>query len=1261
MDLFRDEYEARRPRAWGLEIYERLKKRGKADHHVLAPRPLIKAALEQVPTDTGPVDATSLMETFSDDDLCDFFMRVPKCNTLKLGGWRKLSDKVFRCISMHMGSSITDLDLSESHITSEMLEIMCTNLGNIKVLRINRCPKIDSSCMMWFARVGSSTIKELHAECVPSFRYEPLLTMCGFVGLNPPKVKHLRVLDLNNCPLEDQGLSAIASCNHHIKHLNLAGCSLLTDKSLVALISVSKHLEVVNLSGLVLCGNRTVVCLSSHCADNITSLNLNGMSKCTDDSIIRLANRGHKLQALNLAGMRLLTENVLAEICLKCPAILMVNVTGCGLISLKGLRAAVQGLSYVEVGETFFGFKPVDEHVEKKLSRNLEIVMDTAANRIIHGLQNSQAKVRMRKEFAIIKRDQSARLIQGCMTRYMCRQYFYKKYIYKLTFNNATHIQRLARGVKGRERADAQRDLLHIFRRNWPFALKIQKCFRGHKIRRQRFDIALRVRLMYLNRKVEAETGLAVRFQAGGRRFLTKQRIRAMMELRGRRGIDEDNAATMMQCFARVALAKMKVLKKVSDKARYHEVRDASATRIQHFYKAVMGHFKAQQSRAEQKMAGRQRWKAASLIDRVFRGHRGRQRVRRRKIKLAEKFWAAAQIQRIWRGSRIMYWRDMRINTIAAYVLDRQYLERKERIASSRMRYKTFLVDNRKDSASEGEGADEEPDDDWEERFDALAKRKYWYSKQNNIATYDEPKAKLANEFSLLFRRVRVFWVVQGMWYEGTITRFNKRKHRHKVEYDDGDTEWIDFDSERDRVQVSEEDGSWVMYLMYAPQGIAHEEYRKETENAGRAKFKTQAFEDAGQWDIIYHDSRNKGAPTPHPGEDEADIGPEIMWISNKSGEIRTGAEGCEHWAIQDDGHGFPCFFNEISGKVVYEDPRFIESLSVDMTAQRTFVMQELRYATYFCKELWERWFETTKGKNAGGRPTRFMANMIRKSDKPRHLVGFLVRARALYEPSSVVDAPSDPGAVKEIEYAIWLSERLAEIIEGAENVARQSKDSKFTLIQKLKAKGEKLVYCRFCTRETRRHLDYCPTCGKKQVDLIVQGDPDDPTLAIEDAPTGENDGGSLAGSVGGGDGGSIVSQMSANLFGGDDDEEEEEGIALGDDEEDGETEEGNEDDNDDIEGENNNGNDDDDGDDNDEASEVREKRVTFGEDQYEESLSLPEDHGSLESSSLERGSSVELLDNDDEDGDIEEDPGSEPAEDDDGDDGGEEDDDEED
>ena len=49
------------------------------------------------------------------------------------------------------------------------------------------------------------------------------------------------------------------------------------------------------------------------------------------------------------------------------------------------------------------------------------------------------------------------------------------------------------------------------------------------------------------------------------------------------------------------------------------------------------------------------------------------------------------------------------------------------------------------------------------------------------------------------------------MWYEGQVTRYHRRKRRHRVEYDDGDHEWMDLAAEGDRVQLQMDDGTWAM------------------------------------------------------------------------------------------------------------------------------------------------------------------------------------------------------------------------------------------------------------------------------------------------------------------------------------------------------------------------------------------------------------------------------------------------------------------
>ncbi len=1078
MELFRAEYEAKLPKAWGKEIYLRLKAREEdSKNNFKAPRPHILEALKSVPTEKGPCDATELLTTLSPDDLCDFFMRLPHCQSLIMKDWNEIDNKVLRSISITMGKNLTELNFSNSKISATHLEILLANCKSLKKLHLSNCSTVDYACMLWFARAGGKTLTELYVDNCTKFKVEPMLAVCGAIGLNAPSMRRLQMLDLHGSPIEDAGLKHFPKFASHIRYMNLEKCSKITDKSFVLLAKAMKNLEVLNVGFCLNLSNDSIIALASSCP-KLVSVNLNRLAKVNDHGIISLIHNCPSLQAMNLAGMRNLTENTLAEIALKLPGILMINFTGCGHISLRGLRALVEGLGFVEISQTFFGVKPVDEHVEKKLDANLDMIYDTAAKRITGLLHNNVVKKEMKQTFMLLKRDRSAAIIQEYMHRYTCRQHFYKQWYNKRIFYASSTIQRVWRGIWGRDKADLQKDVMHEFWKNAPCAVDIQRCFRGHKVRRRYFHVADALREMYQIRQVEAETALAVRFQSGARTYLTNKRVKAMIELRRRRGIDEYNAMVMLQCCGRMFNAKMRVWKKKMDLARYHEVRYAAATRIQHFQKAVMGKYKARQSRAEQGMAKRKRLKAAIDCQRYYRGHLSRQRIRRRKIKLAVRYFAAAQIQRIYRGSRIMYWRDMRINTIAAFVLDRQYLERRERIHASRERYKQFLLDNRKDSASEADDEDDVPVHDWVEHFDENSQRKYWVSQHYNQVTYDEPETVHAMENAMVNCRVKVYWVVQGVWYDGTVTRFNIRKMRHKIEYDDGDTEWINIEEEQDRIQVQEVDGSWTTYLLYQPPALKNE-MRKATEKKERGDFKIQAHKEANQWEVI--EAVN---------DDEAH-----MFISQETGEIRTGSASALKWVVQDDGHGFPCFYNTETEVIVYEDPRFVDNVSLDLKKQRQYVMGELRYAVYFCKELWEKYDDAVKTPDATGRKARFMAHMIRKSDKPRHMISFLLRARKLFKKSTVVDAPIDKGVEQEIEYATWLAERFAPIIEYSNEKALEARDMKLHITTKLRAKGESKVYCRTCKRETRRHLDFCPSCGAKQLDLIKEGSEDDPTL----------------------------------------------------------------------------------------------------------------------------------------------------------------------
>jgi hypothetical protein len=240
-------------------------------------------------------------------------------------------------------------------------------------------------------------------------------------------------------------------------------------------------------------------------------------------------------------------------------------------------------------------------------------------------------------------------------------------------------------------------------------------------------------------------------------------------------------------------------------------------------------------------------------------------------------------------------------------------------------------------------------------------------------------------------------------------------------------------------------------------------EWKKIDDKRDREGYKEQAFRDALQWKMFIDDH------TQH-----------IMFLSQVTGEVRAGTPNANEWAVQDDGFGFPCFYNTLHETTVFEDPRFIYDVDEDLAAQRKYVLQEMRYAMYFCQDYWERYNQALA---LNDKKQIYLCIMtVRNSPKPTHLDSFIIRARGLYKVVSVVDRPMDQVVLEELEYASWLAERMGEIRDKSEELLLARRDAKLTIVDKLTEKSGQQAFCRYCKRETQRHLEYCPTCGKPQI-----------------------------------------------------------------------------------------------------------------------------------------------------------------------------------
>lgn len=91
---------------------------------------------------------------------------------------------------------------------------------------------------------------------------------------------------------------------------------------------------------------------------------------------------------------------------------------------------------------------------------------------------------------------------------------------------------------------------------------------RGHLCRLHGGKFFEAMRDMYSLRRREAESGIAVRVQAGCRRFIANKRAIAWREVRGRRDLDEMNAIIIMQRLARYFVARMRVALRRYEKVR---------------------------------------------------------------------------------------------------------------------------------------------------------------------------------------------------------------------------------------------------------------------------------------------------------------------------------------------------------------------------------------------------------------------------------------------------------------------------------------------------------------------------------------------------------------------------------------------------------------------------------------------------------------------------------------------------------------------
>lgn len=319
-------------------------------------------------------------------------------------------------------------------------------------------------------------------------------------------------------------------------------------------------------------------------------------------------------------------------------------------------------------------------------------------------------------------------------------------------------------------------------------------------------------------RREEMQSAAAVYIQTIGRTYLSVRRVAALLELRVQHRLDVRRSALPIQmCFR--AFRARRVLRQLRWKKRYQDfVLNRAARAIQKWYLQALGSW---ERLAEIRRAAAQREterQAAVTLQKAIRGYLKRRELWLYLRGLVVQNKAAVIIQKAYRSSLVMRYKDMRLNRLAAEVYDMQDMEH-EISASKVQALRKKLLESIRVVEESSDSVDDMEDEDnlWQELWDSENNCPYYYNSMLNETTYELPESKNAFQMSLVGKTIKIFWPAMEQWYEGGITRFNKTKKKHRVEYSDGDHEWINLNDEHDRVQILEGD-TWVMFNMYEPQ-----------------------------------------------------------------------------------------------------------------------------------------------------------------------------------------------------------------------------------------------------------------------------------------------------------------------------------------------------------------------------------------------------------------------------------------------------------
>ncbi len=723
------------------------------------------------------------------------------CVSVNLSGVANISAKRLRTISLTMGDSLEALNMAGCPINDYILQTITIRLFKLRFINLSGCLQLTNASMKTLSEGCKETLTAIDISHCLGITEAGLSWLAGTVGQMSLPCKELISLNISGCVrIRNPGVSDLGFNCHKLQFLAMRDCRELTSTCIVDLVSngTGPSLRLLNMMGCVKMTNRAGYAIGKHCP-NLESLNVGRCPDMKDKGVIAMAEGCPKLQSVNLAGCKTISELAVCAIADHCKAIQMLNVTGCEDVTENGMKELLRGLPFTDLARTYIGFKPKNNYRKIRLKIQRDTLEKAAAIRIQALAIGHATRVRLEQDRIDFIKFRAARKIQINYRGRRARNLF-KRMQHEIIENEAAiKIQNWVRSRFDRFAEIAMKALKVLYQQQTAVITRCQALYRGRQTRRKMLEVGRAIRALRYDREVETSEAVVIRFQGLIRSHQAYRKMVAMGEEKNQRVRDMTLGALHIQRVFRGHLARQRRHACLREKQRGISSAggDFGVIGMQKIFRGRCSRLKLAARDLRKKWHVQLNYISASDIQRIFRGYIARQLLKEMKIQRILQTSAAITVQRMYRGHRIHGWRDLKFDLVKNRVrkrLNTQQAKVAKRVAAA-LKLRQMSLDN--DSASD----EEMDDDDWQEYTDPTTGQLFYFSPSRNEKKDIKPEGK-SWEDTLIGCKVRIYWPMEDEWFEGEITDFHLKKGKYRVQYDDGEHEWINLREEQDRVMI---------------------------------------------------------------------------------------------------------------------------------------------------------------------------------------------------------------------------------------------------------------------------------------------------------------------------------------------------------------------------------------------------------------------------------------------------------------------------